>query len=72
MSDGLFKTGRAFVQYGVPVDFKLAENARDRFSNLLYRRNGNADQFSPADFNLLLSLGYMHRIGRTNRLIITL
>ena len=32
MSDSLFKTGWAFVQYGVPVDFKLAENARDRLN----------------------------------------
>lgn len=72
MSDGLFKTGRAFVQYGVLVDFKLAENARDRTTNVLYRRDGNIDQFSPADFSLLLSMGYMHRISRTNEIIMTL
>ena len=72
MSDGLFKSGRAFVQYGVLVDFKLAENARDRPSNVLYRRDGNTDQFSPADFSLLLSMGYMHRISRTNEIMMTL
>jgi len=72
MSNTLFRTGRAYVQYGGIMDFKLAETAIDYQNNYLRQRDGNIDQFSSAGLSLLLAVGYMHRMSRTNDLIMTM
>lgn len=72
MSNTLFRTGRAYVQYGGTIDFKLAETAIDYQNNFLRQRDGNIDQFSSAGLSLLLAVGYMHRMSRTNDLIMTM
>ncbi len=72
MSNTLFRTGRAFVQYGGTMDFKLAETAIDYENNYLRQRDGNIDQFSSAGLSLLLAVGYMHRVSHTNDLMMTM
>jgi hypothetical protein len=71
MSNTLFRTGRSFIQYGVTMDFKIAETPLDLQNNYLYQRDGNVDQFTSAGLGLLLGVGYMHRMSRTNDLILT-
>lgn len=72
VSNTLFRTGRAYVQYGGTMDFKLAETAIDYQNNYLRQRDGNIPQFSSAGLSLLLAVGYMHRMSRTNDLIMTM
>ena len=73
MSNTLFRTGRAYVQYGGTMDFKLAETAIEYQNNYLRQRDGNIDQFTSAGLSLLLAVGYMHRLkSRTNDLIMTM
>lgn len=72
MSNTLFPTGRAYVQYGGTMDFKLAETPIDYANNYIYQRDGNIDQFTSAGLSLLLAVGYMHRVSRTNDLIMTM
>lgn len=72
VSNTLFRTGRSFIQYGGTIDFKLAETAIDYPNNYLRQRDGNIDQFTAAGLSLLLAAGYMHRMGPTNDLMITM
>lgn len=72
ISNTLFPTGRSFIQYGGVMDFKLAENAIDYQNNYIYQRDGNVQQFTSAGLSMLLAVGYMHRVGATNDLIMTM
>ncbi len=72
ISNTLFRTGRSFIQYGGVLDFKLDESAIDYQNNYIYQRDGNLDQFTSAGLSMLLAVGYMHRIGPTNDLVMTM
>ncbi|TAE26006.1 MAG: PorT family protein [Cytophagales bacterium] len=71
VSNTLFRSGRSFIQYGGTLDFKLAETPIDYQNNYVYQRDGNVAQFTSAGLSLLLAVGYMHRVSRTNDLIMT-
>lgn len=54
------------------MDFKLVESPINYQNNYIYQRDGGIDQFTSAGLSMLLAVGYMHRMGPTNDLIMTM